>query len=178
VLPACGSQQIHDGRIQENYASQLIALTGIYEGAIELDTKDRKIVYPAIGKTQIELKIKINGEIQLSTKHDLLGEGCGSHIGKLEEFRELDSPDGQVFDSYFYFDPGSCVEKVESKKLLLESRKDCKGEPFLEILIVKEYVGSFRHARSLRYHGVFKKVHQAGLSSQYQVAGSEYLPSS
>lgn len=79
MLPACGSQQIHDGRIQENYASQLIALTGIYEGAIELDTKDRKIVYPAIGKTQIELKIKINGEIQLSTKHDLLGEGCGSN---------------------------------------------------------------------------------------------------
>jgi hypothetical protein len=158
VTTGCGSMPVHDGRIQESYAAQLSTLSGTYEGLVELATKDRKIVKPAVGKAQLELQIRGNGEILVKPKQDLLGNGCGSSVGKLVEIRSFGDLDEHIFDAQFDFDPGKCVDKVDSRSLLLVSRKDCKNEPYLEVVVIKEYLGTFRHMRPLRYHGVFKKV--------------------
>lgn len=145
ALSACDSAQVDStGAISQDLAKDMDAYVGTYSGRlVKLVGNLGSVVNPNI---QVELSRAGNRPV-LTSNTDLLGEGCGSSIGKLLTLKA-----GDLFwdaQATFEFNPGQCEKLARGRTVTVRANRS--GEATVS-LFVKDNgrMGSHRRITQLR----------------------------
>ncbi|MGZ3743525.1 MAG: hypothetical protein ACXWRE_04495 [Pseudobdellovibrionaceae bacterium] len=124
-LIACKTLEIQDGKVPDEYLSQIKKIEGVYHGTF------------ASNASQIEIRFQGSVPQIIYTDdygHEILDEGCHSQIGHLTELT-ISNEDNPIADSraVFAFNPGSCTD-IKGREFILKF----KSEKNFSVEILKE----------------------------------------
>jgi hypothetical protein len=116
ALSACKTVDTPDGKIPAQYLSLAKTLEGTYHGKFE--RMDSDITLTIEGDTPVLTYTNAWG-------HDLLGQGCGSSIGKLKSV-SVSGPDANlsIDNASFEFNPGKCLALGKTVDVSIRNQVD------------------------------------------------------
>ncbi|MGZ3771687.1 MAG: hypothetical protein ACXVCP_18455 [Bdellovibrio sp.] len=130
-LVSCKTLEIQNGKVPDEYLSQIKKIEGVYHGTF------------ASNKSQMEIRFQGNVPQIIYTDdygHEILEEGCHSQIGYLTEVT-VSNKNHPIANSraVFAFNPGSCTD-IKGRELILNFKDERKFT--VEILKEMHYSSS------------------------------------
>lgn len=143
-LSACDSAQVDpSGAVSQDLAKDMDAYLGTYSGKLVKRVGHTGRVVNADFRLEFS---RVDNRPVLKSDSDLIGEGCGSSIGKL-----LTLQTGGLWDALatFEFNPGQCEKNVRGRKLVV--RANSNGDAQISLFVKDNgWHGSHRRVTELR----------------------------
>ncbi len=139
--------------------SGLQEVVGEYEGEVRMQSSDGKVDRPIIKQAQLHLDIQGN-ELVLKSSTDLLGKGCKSKVGSIQELMKFAPYQPQILRAIFSFDVNKCKRKQNWDSLAVFLMREGDHSYTLETLLLNKSMHletTGLRSQNLNIHGFFTK---------------------